>query len=359
MGIDLTSALRMAGTGLLAGGALAVGAAAGAVLERTLMRKSVLADEDDWGDEFGVLRGTPMTVLADDGSELHIEIDEGPDDLTVIFAHGYALSLDSWHYQREALRGTARLVFYDQRSHGRSMRADFDTHHVEQLGADLATVIEACAPTGPVVLVGHSMGGMTIMALAAAHPEWFGDRVRGVALISTTAGGLNQVTLGLPAPLGRLVQSAAPAVASTLAGRKEVVRLSDWGGSDLGLLLTRVYAFGSKAPAGAGRFVAHMVSTTALDVLAEFLPALHDHDKRDVLPVLQNVQLLVVVGDADRLTPVAASEEIVRSVPGADFVVLHDSGHMAILEVPEQIDELLISLVVKVRRDLPPAAAAS
>ena len=359
MGIDLTSALRMAGTGLLAGGALAAGAVTGAILERTLMRKSVLAGEDEWVDQYGVLRGTAMTVLADDGNEIHIDIDEGPDDLTIIFAHGYALSLDSWHYQREALRGTARLVFYDQRSHGRSMRADFDTHHVEQLGADLATVIEACAPSGPVVLVGHSMGGMTIMALCAAHPEWFGDRIRGVALISTTAGGLNQVTLGLPAPLGRLVQSAAPALASSLAGRKEVVRLQDWGSSDLGLLLTRVYAFGSKAPAGAGRFVAQMVSTTALDVLAEFLPALHDHDKRAALPVLQNVQLLVIVGDADRLTPVAASEEIVRSVPGADFVVLHDSGHMAILEVPDQINELLSALVEKVRRDLPPTAELS
>lgn len=359
MGIDLTSALRVAGTGLLAGGALAAGAVAGAVLERTLMRKSVLADEDDWGEEYGFIRGASKTVLTDDGNELYVEIDEGPDDLTVIFAHGYALSLDSWHYQRLALRGMARLVFYDQRSHGRSMRADFDTHHVEQLGADLATIIETCAPTGPIVLIGHSMGGMTIMALADEHPEWFGDRIRGVALISSTAGGLNQVTLGLPAPLGRLVQSAAPAVASSLAGRKEVVRLSDWGGSDLGLLLTRIYAFGSRAPVGAGRFVARMVSTTALDVLAEFLPALHDHDKRSALPVFQNVQLLVVVGDADRLTPVSASEEIVRSVPGADFVVIHDSGHMAILEAPEQINELLEMLVVKVRRDLPPAAPVS
>ena len=51
-------------------------------------------------------------------------------------------------------------------------------------------MLDAVVPDGPVVLVGHSMGGMTIVALAEQHPELFGDRIVGVALISTTAGGL-------------------------------------------------------------------------------------------------------------------------------------------------------------------------
>ena len=55
------------------------------------------------------------------------------------------------------------------------------------------------APDGPLVLVGHSMGGMTIMALAEQRPELFADRVRGVALIGTSAGEVGR--RGLPLPL--------------------------------------------------------------------------------------------------------------------------------------------------------------
>ncbi len=55
-------------------------------------------------------------------------------------------------------------------------------------------MLEELVPDGPVVLVGHSMGGMTIMAFAERHPELFEDRVVGVGLVSTTAGGLQDRT---------------------------------------------------------------------------------------------------------------------------------------------------------------------
>ena len=64
-----------------------------------------------------------------------------------------------------------RLVLYDQRSHGRSERASRESCTIEQLGHDLDAVIRALAPEGPLVLVGHSMGGMTIMALAEQTPS--------------------------------------------------------------------------------------------------------------------------------------------------------------------------------------------
>ena len=215
MSPDVTPALSLAGRGLLAAGALAVGAALGAVAERTLMRSVGSTDFGDSG--LGSLRGDVHLVSTTDGTLLHVEVDEAPDapdDLTIVFAHGYALSMDSWHYQRLALRGRARLIFYDQRSHGRSSRADFDTHHVDQLGTDLGEVIDAIAPTGPLIIVGHSMGGMTVMALADQRPELFSERVFGVALIATTAGGLDSGELGLPVGVGRLFHRLGPPVAA-------------------------------------------------------------------------------------------------------------------------------------------------
>jgi len=353
MSPDVTPALRLAGRGLLAAGALAAGAALGAVAERSVMRSVGAIGPDD--SQLGALRGDPYVVAAADGAVLHVEVDEAPDapgDLTVIFCHGYALTLDSWHYQRQALRGQARLVFYDQRSHGRSTRADFDTHHVDQLGTDLGHVIDAIAPTGPLVIVGHSMGGMTVMALADQRPELFLERVYGVALIATTAVGLADGDLGLPAGLGRVFHQLAPPIAAALASRRGVVERLRWSDTDLGLMLTRLYSFGSTATDQASRFVASMVAETPIDVVAEFLPALQEHDKRAALSVLENVELLVVVGDSDRLTPRNQSDDIVARVPGAEYVVIPDSGHMVTLEKHVEVNACLLDLLERVRRDV-------
>ena len=349
----MNDTIRLLGGGLIAAGAVAAGAVAGAIAERAVMSRGARPAEPE---EFamGTVRGEVRTLTTADGTELHVEIDEAEADplVTVIFAHGYSLNLDSWHFQRLALRGRARLVFYDQRSHGRSSRAEFDSHHVDQLGADLYEVIEEVAPDGPLMLIGHSMGGMTIMALADQHPELFGDRIYGVALFATTPGGLTNVNLGLPSAVGRVFQAVAPVAAQSLARRKDVVERGRRGTSDLSLMMTRLYSFGSRASDQAGAFVAEMISGTPIDVLAEFLPALNDHDKRAVLPVLQKTEVLVVVGDSDRLTPVEHSAEIVRAVPGAEFVVIKDAGHMVNIEHHEQVDALLIELLERVQRDV-------
>ena len=352
---DMTNAIRVVGGGLLAAGVLAAGAAAGAAAERIMLARGSKPD-DKWSmDEFD-----PVTseVVTSDGTVLHVEIDENESPLTIVFCHGYALSLDSWYFQRKALQGQARLVFYDQRSHGRSGRADFDSHHVEQLGEDLGDLIAAFAPTGPLVLVGHSMGGMSIMAFAEQQPEVIRERVYGVALIASSAGGLTEVTLGLPAPLGHIFHRIASPAAAALARRRNFVERGRRTSSDLGMLLTRLYSFGSVASEQAGQLVSNMITATPIDVLAEFLPALQDHDKRDALPILQHAEVLVIVGDSDRLTPRSHSEEIVGRIPGAEFAVIKDGGHMVNIEHHEQVDALLQQLLVRVKRDIDGASGS-
>jgi pimeloyl-ACP methyl ester carboxylesterase len=124
------------------------------------------------------------------------------------------------------------------------------------------------------------------------------------------------------------------------------------GGSDLALLVTRLYSFGSTAPDAAGKFVAEMIAGTPIDVMAEFLPALQDHDKRHVLQVFQSAEVLVIAGDADRLVPLENSAQIVEGIPGAEFVILPNAGHMLTLEHPDQVDDLLIELLDRVQRDI-------
>ncbi len=145
---------------------------------------------------------TVSTVAVDDGVALRVEeVGEPSAPMTVVFVHGFCLHMGSWYFQRQDLPDCtdARLVFYDQRSHGRSGRSSTGQCTIDQLDRDLAAVLRTVAPTGPVVLVGHSMGGMTIMALARQCPELFATRVAGVALISTAAAGLMPAVLRLGA----------------------------------------------------------------------------------------------------------------------------------------------------------------
>ena len=350
---DIPNAVRIAGGGLLAAGALAAGAALGAAAERAFMRRTALPD-DEWSlDEFDAhVVELPMK----DGTTLHVEIDEPEDpanaELTVIFCHGYALSLNSWYFQRKELRGRARLVSYDQRSHGRSGRAEFDTHHVDQLGSDLGHIIDEVAPTGPLVLIGHSMGGMTVMALAEQRPELIAERVYGVVLVSTTAGGLGRASLGLPSVFGPVIGRVMPVAASVVSSRKGLVERARQTSSDLNLVLTRLYSFGTAASEQAGRFVAGMIDATPIDVLAEFIPALQEHDKTMALHHLQSTEVLVIAGTSDRLTPLAYSEAIVEELPNAELVVIDRGGHMALIEFHEEVDQAIGEFLDRIWRNI-------
>jgi len=344
-----TGIARVAGVA----GVVAAGATVGVVAEKAMVGKRFRRDSE--ADEpFGTLRGREIDVFANDGTRLHVEIDEPAnqrDNLTVIFCHGYALNQDSFHYQRRDLRSLGRLVFWDQRSHGRSQRGHKSTSNIDQLGADLAAVVDAVAPTGPVVLVGHSMGGMTVMAYADQRPEEFGARIAGVALLATSAAGLVGVPLGLPDAASKLVTRSAPGFAESLARNKELIERSRRVSSDLSLLLTNRYSFGSKVSPTLTQFVAEMLNATPIDVVAEFMPAFTAHDKRSALGALNRVETLVMVGDSDMLTPGEHSLAILHRVPGAEYIVLPDTGHMLLLERYPEVNQHLRELVGRVRRN--------
>lgn len=343
------------GAGLLgaAAGVLAAGAAAGLAAERYVVGRRRHVDPAGLNAFFD-LRGEVVPVTADDGTRLHVEVDGSPSaPVTVVFCHGYTLSLHCWYYQRLALRSAARLVFYDQRGHGRSDRGPKKHATIDQLGADLRCVLDAVAPSGPVVLVGHSMGGMTVMALAERHPELFGDRVRGVALLSTSAGKMAEVVIGVPALTASAVHKFAPRLLEALARRGQLVERGRRAGSDIGMLVTRRYSFASTVKPELVEFAARMIEGTPIDVIADFFPAFATHDKLDALGMLDGVDTLVLAGENDLLTPSDHSREIGRSVPGADLVIVPEAGHMVLLEHPDLVNGHLLDLVARARRPRP------
>lgn len=333
-----------------------LGVGAGILAERALVANKVRYDPDA-EEEFGMLHGTAVPVAADDGVSLHVEVDDFrepsvADDLTVIFCHGYSLNQDSWHYQRKALRPLARLVFADQRAHGKSLKGDRTRSTIDQLGLDLGRIVDEAGGPGPIILVGHSMGGMSVMALAAHRPELFDDGpVKGVALLATTSGGLSEAPFGLPAPIGRALHRLAPAVVETALAQGDLIELGRRYGNDLGLWLTRKYSFGSDVSPSLTNFTSEMINATPIEVIAEFLPGLEAHEKAEALATMTGVEALVMVGDKDLLTPPPHSVEIVRRMPQAEFELLPDTGHMLMLERYPEVNYALRGLIERVRRN--------
>jgi pimeloyl-ACP methyl ester carboxylesterase len=332
-----------------AAGVLAAGVGAGLAVERFLVGRRRTPDPA-LDEPFGSRRGKPHIIKTTDGLELYAEVDEPPGAasaglINVVFCHGYALNLDCYHFQRRALAGQTRMIFYDQRSHGRSGRSPADKCTVDQLGEDLARVIEELAPDGPLVLIGHSMGGMSIMAYAAHHQQEFSERVIGVALLATSAGNLNNVTLGAPGLAGKLVGRVVPAFVGAMSRMPDLIESGRKAGSDIEFLLTKRYSFGSKVPPARVEFVAEMLAATPIEVVAEFFPAFGVHDKYEALEQLADVDVVIMCGENDLITPIEHSRQIAARLPSADFIGLSDCGHMLMIEYPEVINERLRELV--------------
>ena len=333
--------------GLLAGvaGLVAAGAAVGLTAERYAIGRIRGGPDPEAGEPFGRLPADRIrTVTTDDGLPLAVE-EVGPRDapLTVVFLHGYCLAMGSWHYQRLGLadmtRPRIRMVFYDARSHGRSARAPTETATIDQLGSDLDRVLAELAPKGPVVLVGHSMGAMTIMAVADQHPEYFGPRVVGVALLSTSAGRLSDVTLGLPALTAKLRAPLLPLALRVMRSRAALLERSRRIGSDIAWLLTRRYSFGSTDVSPAlVEYVGQMIAATPVEVVADFFPALNAHDKLAALGELAGIETLIAVGDRDLLTPVDHSRRMAEVLAGAELLILEGAGHLAMMERPALVN---------------------
>ena len=349
-------------------GVAAAGAAAGLAVERFALGRVRGRVEDPYADEpFGNLPyDREYSVTGDDGVALHVEVVDPPargePDVTVVFVHGFCLDMGTWHFQRRGLASLraprVRAVFYDQPGHGRSGRKPSGDYSIDELGRDLAAVIAQVAPEGPLVLAGHSMGGMTIMALAEQHPELFAERVVGVALVSTSAGDLDAVALGMPDIVGKIRRPLTPAFAAVLRARPGVLERGRAAGSDLAYLLTRRYGFGSSfASESLVRYVERMNAATPLEVVAGYLRTLSDHERYAALEVFDGIETLLVGGDADMLTPVEHTEEMARLLPGAEFVEIADGGHVTLMEHADVVNAHLVAFLDRAARALPGLAA--
>jgi pimeloyl-ACP methyl ester carboxylesterase len=345
-------------------------------------------------------------LITPDGVRLHVET-SGPEDapVTVVLSHGWTCSTRSWHHQFEGLPrvlgdAAVRVVAYDHRGHGRSEAAPVGSTRIERLAEDLVAVLDAVVPSGPVVYAGHSMGGMTLMALADQRPELFGERIAAAALVSTSSGQIASRPFGLPARFDAMALRVAPK-AMNLAGQGLERRAQRKARPERKVGAERMVGAertaGVERTVGAGRItraertvgveraaaraawvelararlrrpaVRRMVFGKNVDAaevdilmadraatpgpsLSGFFEALTQHELGHALKVLDGIPVEIMHGTRDRLLPPRHGNRMAQLLPSARLWMYPGAGHMLMQERPRDVTQRLAGLARKVPR---------
>jgi pimeloyl-ACP methyl ester carboxylesterase len=330
-----------------AAGVSAVGAIAGGTVASSMLNRRSVIDDPFADEDFETLDDDrSYVVTTPDGVPLAVR-EVGPSDapLTVVFAHGFCLRMGAFHFQRMRLSEEwgpqVRMIFYDQRGHGRSGQASPETYTVPQLGKDLETVLQVIAPRGPIVLVGHSMGGMTVLSHARQFPQHYGSRITGAALIASAAEGVAK------SPLGEILTN--PGLDAVLRAARSAPKLAHRGRtaarSLIGPILRAASYSDMRVSPSVVAFSEQMMLGTAIPTMVEFLHALQVHDETAALPTLAKIPTLIVCGDHDLVTPDEYSRKMADVLPESELVIVAKAGHLVLLERPASVNDGLVRLV--------------
>ena len=301
-------------------------------------------------DGDGVLPGTApapavprpledLEVRSDDGTRLHVEVHGDPAASSVVLVHGWTCSIGLWVRQLRDLAGEFRLIAYDQRGHGRSGEPQAAGYTTDALADDLAAVLRSTVRPGErAVVVGHSMGGIAVVALAGRQPQVIREQVAAVLLAST---GVDELVirgriLPLPLPLARAVRPVTSLLISGRAQRRRDTALTRRA--------LRYAALSRTASADDLELCLALATTCPPGTRQGFAATLVRLDLAATLPHLV-VPTVVLVGTADRLTPMWHARRLAEALPRClRLVELPGVGHMTPVQAPAVVEDVIRDL---------------
>jgi pimeloyl-ACP methyl ester carboxylesterase len=296
-----------------------------------------------------------LAVRSADDTRLAVEIhgeppDGDPERPTVVLAHGWTCSASFWVRVVHRLRTDLRVVVYDQRGHGRSQAVCAGGFTPDALADDLAAVLTATVPAGrPAVVAGHSMGAMSLVALAGRHPDVLRERVAGALLASTGVAELVGRVAVLPTGPRR---TRRPASARSLRTRERLIRLGMTDPRPLHALprslaraLLADLTMSPTATRAEREYAADVVLACPPPTYTGFAEMLTKLDLRQELGSF-DVPALVLVGTRDRLTPPWHARRMVAALPRPlGLVELYGHGHMTPVTAPVSVSDAVRRLV--------------
>lgn len=320
-------------------GAAAAGIGAGLAAERFLIGRDRLRSDPHTEIDYAKIVAPRSYEVASLDSTL-VAYESGALDASegAIFLHGYSLDHTVWRHQIESLDASRRYVYYDARHHGRSEpESPVDSPvTIEVLAKDLEVVLERSG-LRRAVLVGHSMGGMTVLEFCRHFPHLLGDRVAGLILLNTTFTDALKTVVG--AEVVGAIDRRLRRVLEGLLRDPRSSRVFRLRGDDLSWLLVRLFGFGPHASPSQVDHVRRLLAQFPSPPLIEIFRGMRDFDMTGALHTI-GIPTLVVAGGDDRITTVKASERMAEEIPGATLEVLEDTGHMAMMERHERFNDL-------------------
>jgi pimeloyl-ACP methyl ester carboxylesterase len=270
-----------------------------------------------------------------------------PGEPTLVLAHGWSQDLRTWDRVVGDLRRagvTASILRYDHRGHGGSESPGRGGATIGRAADDLAAILTDHV-TGPVVLAGHSMGGMTLMALAERHPDLVRSRVVGAGFVATASDDMTEMTLGIHGRRGAFVARGERVIMPWLAsiGDRAPVHRADPEGSgvhtrSLALApVVRALVFGRHPRRADVLSVAEQTFAADPGAVAAFRASIGEHQRTSSLEALRGVPAVVLVGTRDRLCPADHARTIAGALPDAELVVLPGAGHMITFERSQEV----------------------
>lgn len=322
---------------------LAAGAVASGAVGRALLRSR--RREDPAAHE--VLSLLPPETIhgitSHDGTRLEVRAAGPPDAPTIVFVHGFSLDMTTWHYQWTGLSNRYRCVLFDFRSHGRSTRAAGGDLSPLAFGHDLAAVLAAVGAK-PVLLVGHSMGAMSMLAMAETRPELFVDPVAGVVFVGSAASDLVRGAFGSVTELLRPRLGSLREAAGRVNKLRRYVLSSP---ADVAQLIARATQFGPDASPQLVRYVVGLAARAPSEVWTDGLAGLMELDLRHAVQHIA-VPAMVLVGEQDRMTPPQSSVALAGELPRGRLEVIPRAGHFPMMEAHEEFNRRLASFAVEV-----------
>jgi len=326
---------------LWVGGALAVFSLLGR-LPLTLL----LAKPDT--DPSKPLRANGSVVPGASGAQLYVEQQGNPDAPVIVLTHGWAMDSTIWYYAKRDLARSFRVISWDLPGMGRSTPVTPSAIGLTEFAQDLRSVI-ALAGDRKVVLVGHSIGGMTIQTLARDDADFFDRHVAGTVLVNTTyTNPLKTMILSplaqairwpLLEPLMRLAILLQPLVwlsawQSYLSGSSHIANRIGFGKyvtrsqlEHTSLLSTR------NAPGNIHRGNLAMFRWDATGAMAKVTPP-----------------LLLLSGAVDIVTKPEAGEEIARTTPRSVNTTIEGVNHMGFLEASPTYNQAIAAFAAEAHR---------
>ncbi len=267
-------------------------------------------------------RGDHQMIASPTGSTLYVEISGPADAPPVILTHGWGLDSTIWYYLRRDLAKRFRVIVWDLPGLGRSRAASGKAIDLSHFAQDLKALL-ALTDGKPAVLVGHSIGGMTLQTLVRDHPEVLAGPVAGLVMVNTTytnplrtmvlsglAQALRWPCAGADVPLGDL--------AATLGLAQRVARATLSGSAHLANRL----GFAGEATRSQLEHNTLLATRNPPAALARGNLAMFRWDAHGALQGIA-APILILAGDSDLVTKREASQVLAQAArsrsPGGDF----------------------------------------